>query len=351
MIMISYIAHTIMIVLWSVAVAYGQSIDEDRVSRRLAWDPPTELTDGSPLPGTPTYELRWQMQGAMTWAETSVTEPTAIATNLLLGETYIFEVRAMLGEQSSEPARLVAQVQDGDTTAPGGRVVHLPFERGLRGAMANYGSGPDAVFHGVVTVPGAAPRPGSAARLDGVDDWVDLGTLGFPVEGFTFTAWFHADDLSLPRPDARIASMATGTAAGAHIFMLSPISSDGIAFHLRARLRVAGITHTFVADGLVIVSQRWHHAAITHDGQVLRVYLDGIISNEWPLPGIADNDPTMIFAIGAQPPGAGDATGDRRYWRGMIDDVRLYNEVLDASQIRAIMVDAVPQEALIISQE
>ena len=75
----------------------------------------------------------------------------------------------------------------------------------------------------------------------------------------------------------------------------------------------------------------WHHAAVTYDGVMLRLYLDGVEVDSGPLSGPVDIDPTMPVTIGNQPPGAGD-----RFFDGLLDDVRILQRAMSAGEIAAI---------------
>ena len=53
-----------------------------------------------------------------------------------------------------------------------------------------------------------------------------------------------------------------------------------------------------------------HHAAATHDGTVLRLFLDGAEVASTVVGGVVDDAPSVPIAIGAQPPGAGGTDFD-----------------------------------------
>ena len=106
---------------------------------------------------------------------------------------------------------------------------------------------------------------GVAVRLDGVDDYIDLGGLDLNGSGLTLAAWFNADSFPGPSSDPRIISKASGTGASDHVFMLGTIRA-GSAVRLRARLRVGGVTRTLVASSGDLETGEWRHAAATYDG-------------------------------------------------------------------------------------
>jgi hypothetical protein len=70
----------------------------------------------------------------------------------------------------------------------------------------------------------------------------------------------------------------------------------------------------------------WHNIAGTFDGTDIKVYFDGVLSGTTNHPGTMGDGvhPLMLGFF------------DPVYWTGSIDDLRIYNTVLTASQIAAL---------------
>jgi hypothetical protein len=75
---------------------------------------------------------------------------------------------------------------------------------------------------------------------------------------------------------------------------------------------------------------KWHHLAMTHDGSVLRIYVNGTLKNSGNRPGSVGNIEAYT-KIGASTVGCG-STGN--YFMGLIDEVRIYNYSLMAGEIQ-----------------
>ena len=74
----------------------------------------------------------------------------------------------------------------------------------------------------------------------------------------------------------------------------------------------------------------WHHVVLTINGSgVPAVYLDGSLAGG-TMTGTPPNAPTGSTVIGSS------ASGTARYYKGSIDDVRLYNRALSLSEIIAL---------------
>lgn len=89
-------------------------------------------------------------------------------------------------------------------------------------------------------------------------------------------------------------------------------------------------TSPYLESTTDIPLNEWHFVAVTWDGETLKFYLNGEEDGSGALAGpLALND--QALHIGADFPG-----GDE-YWHGMIDEVRIWNEALRQSHIRAAM--------------
>jgi hypothetical protein len=166
-----------------------------------------------------------------------------------------------------------------------------------------------------------------AVDFDGVDDFIDLGTVDVRGTGLTLAAWFFADSFTGSYNDGRLISKATGIQDDEHVFMLSTIRARS-AVRLRGRVRVGGQTTSLIASTGNIREGEWNHAALTYDGSALRLYLNGEDVGNVRLSGTVDVDPSVPVAVGGQPAGAGS-----KFFDGLIDDVRIYEQGLSSAEI------------------
>ena len=169
-----------------------------------------------------------------------------------------------------------------------------------------------------------------SVQFGGKNGYLDMGTLDTRGARLTLALWFKADSFPGLLNDARLISKATGVAADDHIFMLSTIRA-GSSNRLRARVRIGGNSVTLVADEGNVSRGRWHHAAMTHDGVNLRLYLDGRFVGKKLARGSIDRAANVPIAAGAQPPGAGD-----RNFHGKLDAIYISRQALDESEVRAL---------------
>ena len=75
------------------------------------------------------------------------------------------------------------------------------------------------------------------------------------------------------------------------------------------------------------LDERWHHAAVTYDGRVVALYLDGALQAS--APWTYQTGPTSI-TIGAETGTSGSL------WKGALDDVVIFARVLTADEIKTL---------------
>ncbi len=185
---------------------------------------------------------------------------------------------------------------------------------------------------------GAASRPGRigpAAGLDGSAfvDAGDVGHFGF-YDKFSLSAWVRADD-----------------SAGGPIVSRMKLTDhpDGYAVVLEGQRVQVHLTKRWLDDALRVETERalepgeWHHIAVTYDGSRfasgVNVFIDGRAE---PTRVLLDElnqsfDNTEPFRIGA---------GGSGRFRGRIDDVRVFGDVLDPEEL-AILAVAEPVGAIV----
>lgn len=81
-------------------------------------------------------------------------------------------------------------------------------------------------------------------------------------------------------------------------------------------------------SGRVVTDNAWHHLAVTCQGGVLTLYVDGVSAAAWPASGaISATTDTVRFGI------LSDGTFS---YRGVLDQVRVYNRGLASAEIQAL---------------
>ncbi len=83
----------------------------------------------------------------------------------------------------------------------------------------------------------------------------------------------------------------------------------------------------------VLSTDRWYHVSLTRDGTVERLYVNGQLCFETN--GVSVSRPTSRFQIGAD---GVSGIGGTDWFEGAMDDVRIYNRALSASEVAQLYV-------------
>jgi hypothetical protein len=164
-------------------------------------------------------------------------------------------------------------------------------------------------------------------RFDG-DDYVDLKNIDVTSKQLWIIGWLRPS--SFQTPDARIISKATGIDSKDHYWMLSTVK-QGNEIVLRGRIRTLSQGTTEIAGSRELSLDVWTLAALTYDGQHVRIYQDGQLVGEMACEGeLATNSHCQAW-IGDNPSGQGD-----RPFRGDLEHIALFNRALHPGELRAI---------------
>lgn len=145
--------------------------------------------------------------------------------------------------------------------------------------------------------------------FNGVDQYVDLSAISdhlFPVDNnaISVSLWFYPDSLETDE-DKRLISKAVGTQTDQHDLLLSFDTKTDAAgsqkLVTRGRLRVGEFVHEISAPSEHALSLgRWYHLALTFDGEMMKLYQNGILVDEAETEGTL-NSTTEQAAFGVQP--------------------------------------------------
>ena len=84
----------------------------------------------------------------------------------------------------------------------------------------------------------------------------------------------------------------------------------------------------------VLIPDIWTHLAMTYDGSTLRFYVNGTLVNSTPESGSAQTSKDALQIGGDNIYG--------QFFNGLIDEVRIYNVVLNQEQIQIDMDTPLP---------
>ncbi|MCP4814065.1 MAG: LamG domain-containing protein, partial [Planctomycetaceae bacterium] len=188
-----------------------------------------------------------------------------------------------------------------------------------------------------VNLPPVPSGTNAALELDGVDDQIDItGYKGIPGTGArTISAWIRT---SHTNPQNRgILSWGVNQTSSKWTFRIQ--TSNGTPGTIRIEANGG-----FFVGNTVVTDGNWHHVAVTweNDGtpDVLdsKLYVDGVLDAEF---GSLTTPPSASQSIAINTASSADVRIGNDFqvnhnWFGGMDDVRIYNEALDAREIAAL---------------
>ena len=176
-----------------------------------------------------------------------------------------------------------------------------------------------------------------ALALDGTNDYVACGTstdYDF-TDHFTLAGWAKNDNSAVTSREHIIAKYAGSS--GNRIFRLVA-NGDDMEFTVGYASGGSHITVSYSGIDLSV----WHHYAATFDGGVMKLYVDGVLvtntDNSGTLTAIHANNSRAV-EIGSYAGGSGN------YWQGNLADIRIYNAVLDATEVATLADNILPNQA------
>jgi PKD repeat protein len=210
------------------------------------------------------------------------------------------------------------------TSTPSGLVAAYHFNEGS-GTTVHDVSGKGN--HG--TIAGAtwttAGKFGKALSFDGVNDWVtvkDASSLDLST-GMTLEAWVY--------PTATPTNWSTvimKEQPGEFVYTLyagSPANRPSVIFNVSTTLS----GERMVTGPSALPLNTWSHLAGTYDGATLSLYVNGVVVSSQAFSG--------RIQTSSSPLRIGGNSVWNEYFKGRIDEVRIYNRALSAAEIKTDM--------------
>lgn len=194
-----------------------------------------------------------------------------------------------------------------------GLIAYYPFD----GNADDLG---DSAFHG--TVSGAtlcsdrSGNEGKAYRFDGGNDYIDCGKIDVPGSCISISAWIRTTQETEGWIVAQFDGEQPYPGYGLQVFGGKAGFWNGRDF----------LREDLVGAPGVVIDSKWHHLACIQDETSTRLYVDGVMAGEQKsAPDMASKNNTM--KIGR------NAWHSVAFFKGEIDEVRLYNRALSSEEV------------------
>ena len=258
----------------------------------------------------------------------SANSVSAVSPQTLGGTTYGFSSWSNGGAQThtitapAAPATYTATFTA--LPAPPSLVASYSFDAGSGPTLADIsGRGHAGTISGATW--SAAGKNGGALSFDGVNDWVtvaDTAALDLTT-AMTLEAWVR------PTSTNRWRTVALKEQTGNLVYAVYGNNSGQRA---SANLWL-GSSEKEARSASQLAANTWTHLAATYDGATIRVYVNGALSGSTATTGSMPAS-TGPFRIG------GNAVWDE-FFAGQLDDLRLYNRALSATEVQTDMATPV----------
>ncbi|MEV6932012.1 LamG-like jellyroll fold domain-containing protein [Dactylosporangium sp. NPDC051485] len=260
---------------------------------------------------------RCQGAGCTNYAQ--IATPTATTftdTGLSANTTYQYRVAAVDPSSNVSPYSNVATAVLGSApTQPAGLVAGYTFDAGATDVSGN---GNDGTITGATATAG---KYGGALQFHGGTDMVKVPSSASlnASTGLTMAAWVQ--------PTAAQSGWRTIMHKETDAWFLNAGSDSG-------PLKPAGGVTTGSSDSVVYGTtanplNQWTHVALTYDGANLRLYVNGTLVSTKAKTGTLKQT-TGPLSIGGNAPYG-------EYFTGLIDEARVYNRALSATEVQTIM--------------
>ncbi|MBN2133856.1 MAG: LamG domain-containing protein [Sedimentisphaerales bacterium] len=187
-------------------------------------------------------------------------------------------------------------------------------------AVDDSGNGNDGTLRG--DPQWVAGRIGGALEFDGTGDYVDCGNDAiFDItEEITLAVWVNANDMLNGEHNHWLGK-------GDNTYAIKHQSGNNIEFFI-----YDGDWHSInYTTDIGSLNGEWHHMAGTFDGTEMKLYIDGEEADTLAFSG-SIGTATHNVTMGEN----SQATG--RFFDGMLDDARIYDEALSAEEIAGVMM-------------
>ena len=167
-------------------------------------------------------------------------------------------------------------------------------------------------------VPG---KIGNALQFNGTSQWVSVNSATDinPTAAISLAVWAKAD------AGATNWNASQTFLSKRNAYILGPVNATSKSIQLRLHIGGAWKTATFTPT---FDLTQWHHYAATYDGANMKLYMDGALVRTQAQTGAISPD-TGVLAIGRD-------DGQARYFKGTLDEARVYNTAITATDINAL---------------
>ncbi|MGL2966423.1 LamG-like jellyroll fold domain-containing protein [Flavobacterium sp. XGLA_31] len=156
--------------------------------------------------------------------------------------------------------------------------------------------------------------------FNGIDNIMKMGNTNNLASQFSMMAWIRPTGQNATATDRTIASKYDGS-NGFRMFL----TTDN-----KIHVMWDGVTH--LTSSVTLPFNQWHNVAIVYNGTNVKLYIDGVVDTS--VVTVAPNTNSNTFSIGAE---YKNKTITKNYFKGDIDEFKIWNKALTITQIRFML--------------
>lgn len=206
-----------------------------------------------------------------------------------------------------------------------GLVACYPFSGDANDASGNLHHG---TASGLAFGPDRFGNASACGMFDGVASEVVVNPAAFQLSTYTYSAWVNI--AANPLAASFYSILSIGTSAKDQQLMLSnDVGKLGLGYN---SYNTTVLTPDSFWEGALPVLNTWHHIVLTRTATTLNFYVNGALIDTRSTTG-----PNPAYGAGTECViGARVGTTHDQYFTGMMDDVRIYNRELTATEVSAL---------------
>jgi len=271
----------------------------------------------------------WSQRSGPADVDFQGTETSAEPTVVFPAEKGLYELMVQVTDELGQDANDVVTVRVWDPETEDAMIAHWAFNEG-QGTIVN-----DSTVNNDLGVIGSRPEGSDPNWAAG---WIPADEPANNAINFTNLGYVEVTpDPNAPSPNLHDVQWAISIAG-----WFNPADWDGNRRILQKGLNdnqyrllaewgnlVFGLAGVGRLEGPLPPVGQWHHVAATYDGRMMRLYLDGLEVASLEATGLigTTQDPLFIGTKASSVTVAGD------YFKGLIDDLRIYNYPLSEQEI------------------
>ncbi len=164
---------------------------------------------------------------------------------------------------------------------------------------------------------------GKALRFSGLDHYVEIPDIAVPITAFSYALWFKPEvdwASQTPRQDLLYGA---ATAANPRPHITFNHAGEG---RIALLIRIDEVSHSDVATQTrQWTAERWYHLAFTWDGEMFRVYVNGILERAVRHVGHSNTYRGLVLGLRSR--------DFKHNFRGDLDEVVIYDRALSAAEV------------------